>query len=142
MDERFTVNPENIPAEEDVDPSLRTDAKKILGTMLFPAGWSRPDESYQTVRLTRYAAKPWPEVMDHAKCILKFLVKTKHDGIRYSRNVNDGSMLDSGSEGRHDDEAPGVSQVREQLRRSDVRLSRGTRRLGFSTTVASEPEEE
>eukprot|EP00961_Rhodomonas_salina_P052399 703363-Rhodomonas_salina.1 len=39
MDEQFTVNAEDVPNEEDVDPALCTDVKKILGTILFPAGW-------------------------------------------------------------------------------------------------------
>eukprot|EP00961_Rhodomonas_salina_P263833 3565793-Rhodomonas_salina.1 len=38
MDDRFTVNESDVPAEEDVDPVLRTEVKSILGSALFPAG--------------------------------------------------------------------------------------------------------
>eukprot|EP00961_Rhodomonas_salina_P212858 2874826-Rhodomonas_salina.1 len=66
MDDRFTVNESDVPAEEDVDPALRTEVKSILGSALFPAGWCRPELSYAAVRLSRYAARPWPAIKDEA----------------------------------------------------------------------------
>eukprot|EP00961_Rhodomonas_salina_P239989 3242336-Rhodomonas_salina.2 len=89
MDNRFTVSEGNVPAEEDVNPALRTKIKSILGSVLFPTGWCRPEAGYAAVWLSRYAARPWPAIKDEAIRLLKYLVITKHRGIKFSRNPDD-----------------------------------------------------
>eukprot|EP00961_Rhodomonas_salina_P288657 3901013-Rhodomonas_salina.1 len=58
MSERFEVKPEEIPAIEDIDEELRTDTKKLLGSVLFPAGWCRPDLSCSVIKVARHAHQP------------------------------------------------------------------------------------
>mmetsp|Transcript_61772 Transcript_61772/g.127702 ORF Transcript_61772/g.127702 Transcript_61772/m.127702 type:complete len:1753 (+) Transcript_61772:15-5273(+) len=89
MDSRFTVDPDDIPEDEDVDPVLRTKTKRILGSLLFPAGWCRPDCSYAVNRLARHAAKPFPAIYDAALRVLKYMVRTKGKGIRFSSRPQD-----------------------------------------------------
>lgn len=89
MDERFTVCENDVPDEENVDPQLRTEVKSILGATLFPVGWCWLEGSYATIRLTHYASKPWPAIKEAALRVLKWLVVTKHHGIKFSRNLDD-----------------------------------------------------
>jgi hypothetical protein len=95
MDSRFTVHPDDVPNDEDVDVELRTKTKRLIGSLLFPAGWARPDCTYAIHRLARHAAKPWPEIYEAALRILKFMIKTKDTGIEFSRHAEDrhGHML-------------------------------------------------
>eukprot|EP00961_Rhodomonas_salina_P164710 2219479-Rhodomonas_salina.1 len=61
MDERFHVRPEDVPDDEDVDPELRTETKSLTGSLLFPAGWCRPDLAFHVCKIARYASKPTQE---------------------------------------------------------------------------------
>lgn len=84
MDANFTVEASELPEEADVDPELRTACKSILGGLLFPAGWCRPDCSFAVNKLTRYAARPFPGLYEAAIRVLKYMVRTKNKGIRFS----------------------------------------------------------
>lgn len=81
IDPKFTVDPEDIPNDEDVDPELHTLCKGLIGSLLFPAGWVRPECSYHVNRLERHAAKPWTQIYEAAIRVLKFMVANKRAGI-------------------------------------------------------------
>eukprot|EP00286_Rhodomonas_abbreviata_P008122 CAMPEP_0181343174 /NCGR_PEP_ID=MMETSP1101-20121128/31437_1 /TAXON_ID=46948 /ORGANISM="Rhodomonas abbreviata, Strain Caron Lab Isolate" /LENGTH=1673 /DNA_ID=CAMNT_0023454769 /DNA_START=92 /DNA_END=5115 /DNA_ORIENTATION=- len=89
MDARFTVRREDVPNDDEVDLELRTKVKRLLGSLLFPSGWCRPDCSYATHRLARHAAKPWQDIYDAALRILKYMVATKDYGIQFSKLPED-----------------------------------------------------
>eukprot|EP00961_Rhodomonas_salina_P154923 2086793-Rhodomonas_salina.1 len=89
MDERFHVKPEDMPEADEVDPTLRTKSKSLTGSLLFPAGWCRPDLTFSVSKVARFAARPTQAVIDAGMRILKYMVKTKHFGIQFSRNAAD-----------------------------------------------------
>ncbi len=55
MDDRIDVGRDDLPEPDDVDQGDRTYMKKKLGSMLFSAGWCRPECCYPVTRLSRYA---------------------------------------------------------------------------------------
>ncbi len=58
MHDRFDVSRDDLPDADGVDPQMRTIMKKLLGSMLFPAGWCRPDCCYAVTQLSWYATTP------------------------------------------------------------------------------------
>jgi len=72
-----------------VDEELRTRVKSLLGSLMFPAGWTRPDTLYATITLARHAHNPCKKVLDAAMRILKFLVATKDRGLLFSSDPKD-----------------------------------------------------
>ncbi len=89
MDNRFDVNRDDLPDAEDVNPEDHTLMKRLLGSLLFPAGWCRPECCYSVILFALYATNPNNNIIEAGVRALDYMIVKKHDSIMYSRNVED-----------------------------------------------------
>jgi len=87
MSEKFEIKPEDIPDEP--DPVLVTKMKKVIGTEMFPAGWTRPEIAFPVAYLARHAHNPCEKAYDEAIRVLRYMVRTKERGICFSSDESD-----------------------------------------------------
>jgi hypothetical protein len=84
MAEGFSVGESDVPAK--VDEELQTKYRKLLGSLLFLAMWTRPDIAHAVSLLSRFAARPSDKTWTALKRILRYLKGTKNMGIGYSND--------------------------------------------------------
>ena len=84
MEETFKIKIEDIPIR--VDVKLKAEAQEKLGVLIHIAGWSRPDILFATIKLAAHAANPSKKIMDGINRVFRYLLGTKHLGIRFTND--------------------------------------------------------
>ena len=74
-------------SKSEVDPTLMSEYRSLVGSLLFCSTTVRPDISYAVGMLSRALNKPSPRLLDEAKRVLYYLVQTAKLGLRYMRGV-------------------------------------------------------
>jgi len=87
MEEGFTVHVDDC----DATPPLELVGKyrKLLGSLLFIACWTRPDISLAVTKLARYSTCATPKLYAALKRVLRYVIGTKHLGITWTGNEDD-----------------------------------------------------
>ncbi|CAG4933546.1 unnamed protein product [Colias eurytheme] len=90
------ANPASTPADVNVIISKNVHEnvvefpyREAIGCLLFLSSVSRPDISFAVNVLSRYVNNPSPQHVNSVKRVIRYLIKSKHLCIKYSRESND-----------------------------------------------------
>jgi hypothetical protein len=84
MEEGFAVK--SSDCDPNPPPELVTQYRKLLGSLLHVACWTRPDISLAVNKLARYSTCATPKLLSSLKRILRYLIATKELGITWTKN--------------------------------------------------------
>ena len=72
-----------LPAEEEVEDSIRISYQRKIGSILFAAISTRPDIAFAAARLSRFNQRPGQYHQDAADRVIRYLYRTRHFCIQY-----------------------------------------------------------
>ena len=86
MDSGFVITPEDL--QEEVSDEDRSLYRSLIGSIGFAATTVRYDIAYAVSTLSRYLMKPNRKVIEAAKRVVRYLLRTKEFKITWSMNPN------------------------------------------------------
>ena len=87
-----TLKLSKTPVDERVDVA-DFDYMSAVGGLLYLSLTARPDVAYAVGVLSRYMACPGKDHVEAAKRVIRYLYRTKHYGIRYTKGVPEAAEL-------------------------------------------------
>ena len=87
MDAGFVVTPEDL--EEKATPEMLTEYRSLIGSIGFAATTVRYDIAYAVSVLSRYIMRPNAKVIEAAKRVIRYLLKTRDFKITWSTQKGD-----------------------------------------------------
>ena len=86
MDSKIFLSKEQCPSEDRKDPKTVKSYQCLIGSLMWLTSVSRPDLTYSTIKLARYASNPGQYHIQAALRILRYLNGTRTLGICYRAN--------------------------------------------------------
>lgn len=89
MESKIILSKEQCPPEDNKDPKTVKSYQCLIGSLMWLTSVSRPDLTYATIKLARYASNPGQLHIQAALRILRYLNGTRKLGICYRANQGD-----------------------------------------------------
>lgn len=74
---------------ETINSAAQALYRKMVGSLLYLASWTRPDIAFAVSELSRFVSNPGDAHLTAAKRVFRYLKNTKSDGITYRLDVDD-----------------------------------------------------
>ena len=87
MDSGFVITPEDL--KEEPTPEMLTEFRSLIGSIGFAATTVRYDVAYAVSVLSRYLMRPNQKVIEAAKRVIRYLLKTRDFKITWSTEEGD-----------------------------------------------------